>query len=321
MKNKIILEFEKPIKEIYTKIEELKSLTENKHDKYFAQGLNQLKEKAEVLKEKVYSNLDPIQIVQISRHPERPFFKDYIDNIFTDYLELHGDRIYGDDQALFGGMATFEDQEVMIIGQQRGKSAKENIKRNFGMPKPEGYRKSLRLMRLAEQFNRPIITFIDTKGAYPGICSEERGIAEAIAMNLREMSGLKVPILSIIIGEGGSGGALGIGVGNKVAILKYAIYSVISPEGCAAILWRDAALAPTAAKKLHLTSDKLLELKIVDEIINEPLTGAHSDHNQTYKNVKKYIKKELKKYIKYDGDKLIEDRYKRFRKLGEFSIQ
>jgi len=317
--NKFILEFEKPISALYKKIEELSELSSGKNKKDLSVDINIIKDKAEKLREKVFSNLEPIQIVQIARHPERPLTLDYVKSIFDDFLELHGDRYYADDTALIGGFATFEGQPVMVIGQQKGNSTKMNLYRNFGMPQPEGYRKAIRLMKMAEKFNIPIISFVDTPGAYPGLGSEERGVAEAIAHNLQDMAGISVPIICIVIGEGGSGGALGIAVGNKVAMLKYSIYSVITPEGCAAILWRDAGLSAIAADNLGIISDKLLEFNVVDEVIDEPVGGAHSDPPKVYKKVKAFLKKELKRYSKYSKEQIIEERYNRFRNLGQFS--
>ncbi len=312
---KVVLEFEKPISELYQKIEELKQISKNNHIDLEIEIGNMIK-RAETLKEKIFRNLEPIQIVQLARHQERPTFLDYVPLIFTDFIEMHGDRVYGDDKAMVGGIAKLDELPVMIIGQQRGKNTKENVFRNFGMANPEGYRKALRLMQLAEKFRRPIITFIDTIGAYPGIGAEERGQAEAIARNLREMSGLTVPVISIVIGEGGSGGALGIAVGNKVAMLQYAIYSVISPEGCASILWRDSAKAGIAAQQLGLTSTKLLELKVVDAIIPEPVGGAHTNAALAAQNITLYLRNELKTMVKWNATKIVHDRYDRFRKLG-----
>jgi acetyl-CoA carboxylase carboxyl transferase subunit alpha len=311
------LDFEKPILDLYTKIEELENLSKTeKLD--MSKDIQLLRSKAESLKKRIFENLEPIQVVKISRHPKRPVASDYIQNLFEDYIELHGDRLYGDDHALTGGLAKFNNQPVLVIAQQKGKNTKENIYRNFAMPQPEGYRKALRLMKFAEKFQIPIITLIDTPGAYPGLTSEERGVAEAIAQNLQEMIGIKVPIISIVIGEGGSGGALGIGVANTVAMLKYSIYSVISPEGCAAILWRSASMANVAATNLGLISDKLKELEIIDAIIEEPLEGAHTNPQKVYSKVQSFLKKELAKYEKYDELKIAEHRYNRFRKLGKY---
>ncbi len=316
MAPKNYLDFEKPIIQLYEKIEELKELS-NADNLDMTSDIENLKNKAEKLKQKIYENLEPIQVVKLSRHPERPITSDYIANVFEDFVELHGDRVFADDHAMIGGFAKFEGKPVMIIGQQRGKTTKEKIYRNFAMPQPEGYRKALRLMRLAEKFDIPIVTLIDTQGAYPGLGSEERGVAEAIAMNLREMMGITVPIISIVIGEGGSGGALGIAIGNTVAMLNYSIYSVISPEGCAAILWRDAGMAPTAAHNLGIVSAKLKELGIVDAIIEEPLEGAHTNHKKVFTKFRSFLKKELTKYEKYSDEKLLEQRYNRFRALGK----
>jgi acetyl-CoA carboxylase carboxyl transferase subunit alpha len=312
------LDFEKPINDLYKKIEELQALSDlEKLD--MTKDIELLTAKAESLRKKIYENLEPINIVKLSRHPQRPIACDYIENIFEGFVELHGDRSFGDDHALIGGLAKFEGKPVMVIAQQKGKTTKENIYRNFGMPQPEGYRKALRLMRFAEKFAIPIITLIDTPGAYPGLASEERGVAEAIALNLQEMIGIKVPIISVIIGEGGSGGALGIAIGNTVAMLTYSIYSVISPEGCAAILWRDAGMAPLAAANLGLISSKLKDLGIVDTIIEEPLEGAHTNHKKVFTKMRAFLKKELIKYEKFEKEELCNQRYDRFRKLGKFS--
>lgn len=316
---KFHLEFEKPVAELYAKIEELQKLPEEEDRKEVDENIAKLINKAEKLREKIYANLEPIQIVQVARHPERPLFLDYVDKCMTDYIELHGDRCFGDDKALIGGFAKFDGEPVMVIGHQRGKNTKENIYRNFGMPQPEGYRKALRLMRLAEKFNLPIICLVDVQGAYPGLGSEERGVAEAIAKNLEQMMGLRVPVIVVVIGEGGSGGALGIAVGNRVAMLKYSIYSVISPEGCAAILWRDAAMSPVAAQNLGLTSDRLKALDIIDDIIDEPVGGAHADPDKVYQKMSVFLRKELKRYAEYSPERLLEDRYQRFRKLGRFT--
>ncbi len=312
------LDFEKPILDLYKKIDELQALSD-KEGLDMTKDIEQLTQKAELLKTKIYENLEPINIVKLSRHPQRPISGDYIENIFEDFIELHGDRSYGDDHAIIGGLAKFEGRPVMIIAQQKGKTTKENIYRNFGMPQPEGYRKALRLMRFAEKFEIPIITLIDTPGAYPGLTSEERGVAEAIALNLQEMIGIKVPIISVVIGEGGSGGALGIAIGNTVAMLTYSIYSVISPEGCAAILWRDAGMSPLAATNLGLISSKLKELGIIDSIVEEPLEGAHTNYKKVFTKMRAFLKKELTKYSKYSHEELTNQRYDRFRKLGKYT--
>lgn len=317
--NKFHLEFEKPIVELYSKIDDLQKLSDEEGNKDLDDDIAKLILKAEKLREKIYANLEPIQIVQVARHPERPLLLDYVQHCMTDYIELHGDRCFGDDKALIGGFAKIDGEPVMVIGQQRGKNTKENIYRNFGMPQPEGYRKALRLMKLAEKFKIPIISLVDVQGAYPGLSGEERGVAEAIAKNLEQMMGLKVPVIVVVIGEGGSGGALGIAIGNRVAMLKYSIYSVISPEGCAAILWRDAAMSPVAAQNLGITSDRLKSFDIIDDIIDEPVGGAHADPDKVYKKMSAYLKKELKRYADYSPERLQEDRYQRFRKLGRFS--
>jgi acetyl-CoA carboxylase carboxyl transferase subunit alpha len=256
--------------------------------------------------------------VQLARHPQRPFALDYIEKGFTDFTEIHGDRAFGDDHAIVAGFAYLEGQPVVVIGQQKGRDTKENIRRNFAMPHPEGYRKALRLMKIAEKFNKPIITFIDTPGAYPGLGAEERGQAEAIARNLLEMAKLKVPVIAVIIGEGGSGGALGIGVANKVIMLENSIYSVISPEGCAAILWNDRERIQQASDVLRLTAQDLLGFKVVDDIVPEPEGGAHLDHDETVKNLKKILLKELKPLLDMSPAELEAQRYEKFRAMGVF---
>ena len=258
-------------------------------------------------------------IVQISRHPKRPVFQDYLKLIFKNFIALHGDRYFADDPAIVGGFAEIEGKKIMLVGHFKGKNTDENIERNFGMAKPEGYRKALRLMRLAERFNIPIVTIIDTPGAFPGIEAEERGQAESIAKNITEMAKIEVPIISVVIGEGGSGGALGIGVGDRILMLSRAIYSVISPEGCASILWRDAAYAPQAAKALNLTADALLKLGVIDEIIEEPSKGAHQGINKTAENVKKSIIKNLNLLISLSVDELLEKRYEKYSNMGKFA--
>lgn len=320
MKNDNSLDFEAPIRQLYQKIEELKDIA-SKSDKKntMDKEIESLKKKAAELKKKIYDNLEPINIVKIARHPDRPLTLDYIQNVFEGFVELHGDRLFGDDKAIIGGFAKIDGQKIMIIGEQRGHTTKENIYRNFGMPQPEGYRKALRIMKLAQKLKLPIISLIDTSGAFPGLGSEERGVAEAIAMNLQEMSALTVPVICIVIGEGGSGGALGIAVGNTVAMLKYSVYSVISPEGCAAILWRDASKADIAAKNLALTSEMLMKFGVVDTVIEEPQEGAHTAPEKVYKKVKQYLLKELKKYSGFSIQELKDQRYKRFRGLGSFN--
>ncbi|HPN83872.1 MAG TPA: acetyl-CoA carboxylase carboxyltransferase subunit alpha [Victivallales bacterium] len=313
-----ILEFEKPIYELEAKLEELQKLGENSNldvDK----ELEKLRQKANETKKTIYQSLSPWQKVQLARHPERPYTLDYISRVFTDFIELHGDRRYAEDPAIVGGFAKLDGEPVVVIGTQKGRNIKENVHRNFGCPHPEGYRKALRIMKLAEKAGKPIISIIDTPGAFPGIASEERHIGEAIAVNLREMFGLSVPIVVVVIGEGGSGGALGIGIGDKVALFENSYYSVITPEGCAAILWKDRSYSARAAEALKLTGKDLSELGIIDEIIPEPLGGAHRDWDATAALLKEYIKKNLKELSSMPVDKLIEKRYAKYRKIGFFS--
>jgi acetyl-CoA carboxylase carboxyl transferase subunit alpha len=278
-----------------------------------------LEDKVTSLRSEIYKNLDPWQIVQIMRHQKRPKTLDYISMIFTDFTEMHGDRSFGDDKAVIGGMAKLNDIPVMLVGIQKGKDTKENIMRNFGCGLPEGYRKALRLMKFAEKFHMPVITFIDTNGAFPGLEGEERGVAEAIARNLLEMSHLKVPIIVNVIGEGGSGGALGIGVGDRVLMFKYATYSVISFEGCASILWKDAAKASEAAKILKPTAKDLLQLNVIDEIIEEPMEGAHVDPETAAANLKKALVAHLSILLETPLEELLEKRYKKFRSMGVYT--
>jgi acetyl-CoA carboxylase carboxyl transferase subunit alpha len=274
--------------------------------------------KIEGLKSEIYSNLTAWQRVQLSRHSKRPYSLDYIERVFTDFEALHGDRRYREDAAIVGGPAFLDDQAVMVIGQQKGRNTKDNLKRNFGCPNPEGYRKAMRLMEMAEKFSLPVVTFIDTPGAYPGIGAEERHVAEAIAVNIREMSCLKVPIVTIVIGEGGSGGALGMAVADKVMILENCYYSVISPEGCAAILWKDRAAAPKAAEALKFSPEHLLEFGVVDKVLPEPLGGAHRDYEKAASTIKSAIKESLKGLTRKPIKKLLDERYERYRKLGVF---
>ncbi len=312
------LEFEKPIAELEQTLESLKKqATEQKID--LSAQIHSIEEKLETTKKEIFTNLTPWQRVQLARHPKRPYMLDYLQRIATNFIELHVDRRFADDHAIVGGMATIDTCRVMVIGQQKGRDTKENLMRNFGSPHPEGYRKALRLMQLAEKFELPVICFIDTPGAYPGVGAEERHIAEAIAVNLREMMVLKTPLLAVVIGEGGSGGALGIGVCDRVLIMENAYYSVISPEGCAAILWKDRANAAQAAAALKLTAKDLLELDIVDEIIPEPLGGAHRDFDTTAATLKKTVLKHLEKLNDMKTSELLEARYKKFRKIGEFT--
>lgn len=318
MKTEFILEFEKPLRDLAIQLAELERSSEaNAVD--VQPEIASITAKMEKTKEQIYTNLNAWQRVQIARHPRRPYALDYIDNLFTDFQELHGDRLFGDDRSIVGGTAFFQDQPVMVIGQQKGRNTKENLLRNFGCPHPEGYRKALRLMHMAERFQLPVITLIDTPGAYPGIGAEERHVAEAIAVNIREMSLLKIPIIALVIGEGGSGGALGIGLGDRVLILENAYYSVISPEGCAAILWKDRAYAPDAAKALKLGSVDLLKLGIVDEAVPEPMGGAHTDPEKTFANVGQYIQRHLADLSKRSVSQRLDERYAKYRRMGVYS--
>ncbi len=311
------LEFEKPIIELERKIGELKGLSTHK-DISISGEISKLEGKLMLIKKDIYENLTPWQRVQIARHPKRPYTLDYIEMITTDFIEIHGDRHFADDKALICGLATIDGERVVVMGHQKGRDTKENLERNFGSAHPEGYRKAMRVMDMAEKFNLPIVTFIDTPGAYPGIGAEERGQAEAIAYNLREMADLKTPIIVFIIGEGGSGGALGIGVGDKVYVLENAYYSVISPEGCAAILWKERARSPDAALALKLTARDLFDMKIIDGIIREPLGGAHRNPQETAENIKKIIKKDLAAFKNISREKLTDARYAKIRSIGVF---
>ena len=315
--SKYVLDFEKPIIELEDKIKELKEVA-SFHGEEITEDIVKLEKKLESMKKKIYGNLTPWQRVLLARHPERPYTLDYIRMIFKDFIELHGDRYFGDDKAIVGGFAKLDDKKVMVIGEQKGRDTNEKIERNFGMPHPEGYRKALRLMKLAEKFSLPVITFVDTPGAYPGIGAEERGQGEAIAKNLREMAVLKVPIIVVIIGEGASGGALAIAVGDRILMLENAWYSVISPEGCAAILYGDRAKADIMAEQLRLTADDLLKLKVIDEKIPEPLGGAHKDPAWTAARIKESILKHLKDLENLPTDVLIDRRIEKYAKMGEF---
>jgi acetyl-CoA carboxylase carboxyl transferase subunit alpha len=315
----ITFDFEQPIVEIDKRIEELKK-SEQEQSINLSEQIKNLEKTRDELKQKIYGSLSPWQRVQIARHPQRPYSQDYIKFIFENVVELHGDRCFGDDHAVLCAIAELDAKPVAVIGHQKGKTLEENLDRNFGMAHPEGYRKAMRIMKLAEKFDRPIITFIDTSGAYPGIAAEERGQAEAIARNLREMSNLKVPIITVVIGEGGSGGALGIGVSNKVLCLENSYYSVISPEGCAAILFRDGAKAVDAADALKLTSKDLLKLKVIDEIIKEPIGGAHYNPAKMAANVKAALVKYLKAYSDMNRKKVVKERYLRFRNMGIYEL-
>ena len=312
------LEFEQPIAELEAKIDELNYVSDDA-DINISDEVKKLKEKSRALTESIFSNLTPWQVSQLARHPQRPYTLDYIIRIFTDFEELHGDRHYGDDHAIVGGIARLNDQPVMVIGQQKGRDTKEKLRRNFGMPRPEGYRKALRLMEMAERFRLPILTFIDTPGAYPGIGAEERGQSEAIARNLLVMSHLKTPIICTVIGEGGSGGALAIGVGDQTLMLQYSTYSVISPEGCASILWKSAEKASDAAEALGITSGRLRDLGMIDRIISEPLGGAHRNVDAVVDNVKQALVETLGELQKKSLDELLEARYQRLQAYGQFT--
>jgi acetyl-CoA carboxylase carboxyl transferase subunit alpha len=312
------LDFESPVREIEKMVEKLKHLAEKEKGDYTEQ-IAKLEKRIVDQRKEVYSNLTPWQKVQVARHPKRPILEDYIRMIFTDFTELHGDRRFSDDRALIGGFARLGKHDVMLIGHNKGKTIEDNLDRNFGSARPEGYRKALRLMKLAEKFNVPVVTMIDTSGAFPGKEAEERGQAEAIARNLVEMAGLTVPIVCVVTGEGGSGGALGIGVGDAILMLSFSIYSVISPEGCASILWRDGKYAPEAAEALKITSDSLLELGVIDEIISEPDCAAHNAPERTAAEVKKVVEKQLDRLKRYSSSRLIHKRFEKFSKMGMFN--
>jgi acetyl-CoA carboxylase carboxyl transferase subunit alpha len=311
------LEFEQSISDLEAKIEELRFVQDDSAVD-ISEDIARLQKKSNALTKDIYAKLTPWQMAQVARHPQRPFTLDYIGALFTDFQELHGDRSYADDPSIVGGLARFNGQSVMVIGQQKGRDTKEKILRNFGMPRPEGYRKAMRLMRLAEKFGIPVLTFVDTPGAYPGIGAEERGQSEAIGRNLYVMAELKVPIICTIIGEGGSGGALALAVGDIVMMLQYAIYSVISPEGCASILWKSADKAPEAAETLGITANRLKTLGLIDKIINEPLGGAHRDHAAMAQNLKKALQDALRSFASKGIDELIEARFDRLMDYGKF---
>ena len=315
--NKQTLDFEKPLVELEQKIAELKKQSEDRNIDLGGEICG-MQNKLESMRGQIYGNLSAWQRVQISRHIARPFFLDYVRMAFTDFVELKGDRLFGDDASMPGGLASIDGIRCVVIGQQKGRDMKENLLRNFGSPHPEGYRKALRLMRLAEKFGLPVVALIDTPGAYPGVGAEERHIAEAIAVNIRDMMALRTPVVSVVIGEGGSGGALGIGVADRVLILENAYYSVISPEGCAAILWKHRKHAPEAAEALKLSSPDLLKMGLVDGVIPEPSGGAHCDPVQAAENLKSAISQELQALLKTPVDKLLRARYDKFRKMGVF---
>lgn len=311
------LEFEQPIAELEAKIEELRKVSRNgEFDLGLEEEVNKLKEKSLTLTKKIFAELGAWQVAQLARHPMRPYTLDYIKHIFTDFDELAGDRTFANDAAIVCGTARLGDRPVMVIGHQKGRDTHEKIRRNFGMPRPEGYRKALRMFEMAERFKMPIITFIDTPGAYPGIGAEERGQSEAIARNLKVMAGLKVPVLCTVIGEGGSGGALAIGVGDQVNMLQYSTYSVISPEGCASILWKSAEKAPLAADAMGITAGRLKELNLIDEVIAEPLGGAHRAHEQMAMALKNALQRDLAKLDKFSIPELLDRRYKRLLGFG-----
>ncbi len=312
------LEFEQPIAELEAKIEELRYITDDSEIN-IGEEITRLQAKSKSLTESIFSNLSAWQISQLARHPQRPYTFDYIESIFTDFEELHGDRAFKDDQAIVGGLARLDGRPVMVIGHQKGRDTKEKVLRNFGMPRPEGYRKALRLMLMAERFKMPIITFIDTPGAYPGVGAEERGQSEAIARNLLVMSKLKTPIICTVIGEGGSGGALAIGVGDRVMMLKYSTYAVISPEGCASILWKSAEKASDAAEAMGITSERLLELGLINRVIPEPLGGAHRDPSRMAKTLKQALIENLEYYDNIDEETMLKERYERLLSFGNYS--
>ena len=313
----IVLDFEKPIVELENKIKELKKFTKEE-DIDLSEEIKNLNTRLDKLKEEIFKNLTSWQKVLLSRHPDRPYTLDYVGMIMDDFIEIHGDRHFADDKALITGLARIGEFKFMLLGHQKGRDMKENLERNFGCAHPEGYRKAMRLMNLAEKYRIPVVCFIDTPGAYPGIGAEERGQAEAIAYNLREMAGLKVPIIVFVIGEGGSGGALGIGVGDRVYVLENAYYSVISPEGCAAILWRDRSKAPSAAKSLKLTAPELVELGIIDGVVPEHLGGAHRNPEKTADEIKKVIISSLTELQALSVEELLDGRYKKFRNMGVY---
>lgn len=309
------LEFEKPLVELENRLLQLRA---SEDPEAVSAEITKLQERLGRMQQRIYASLTPWQRAQVARHPKRPHTLDLFRLLLEDFLELHGDRVFGDDGAVVGGLARFEGESVVVVGHQKGRDTRENIARNFGMPHPEGYRKALRLMQLGVKFRAPILTFIDTPGAYPGLGAEERGQAQAIAVNLREMAGLATPIVCVVTGEGGSGGALAIGVGDRVLMLEHAIYSVISPEGCAAILWGNAAKAPEAAELMRVTAPDLLRLGVIDAIVPEPVGGAHRNWNETAANLRAALRDQLWALQSRSGDQLLADRYERFRRIGVF---
>jgi len=311
------LDFEQPIAELEARIDELRFVQDDSAVD-ISEEISRLQKKSQALTKDIYSKLSPWQVAQVARHPQRPYTLDYVGALFTDFEELHGDRSFSDDPSMIGGLARFNGQPVMVIGHQKGRDTKDKIYRNFGMPRPEGYRKALRLMRLAEKFGLPVLTFVDTPGAYPGIGAEERGQAEAIGRNLYVMAELRVPVVSTIIGEGGSGGALAVAVGDVVMMLQYATYSVISPEGCASILWKSAEMAPEAAETLGITASRLKTLGLVDKIVTEPLGGAHRDHAAAAQSLKKALQDALRSLADKRPAELVETRFERLMDYGKF---
>jgi acetyl-CoA carboxylase carboxyl transferase subunit alpha len=316
MATQFYMEFEKPLAELDKKIQELHTMSTDTMD--LKAEITKLEKKSDKMREEIFSNLTRAQTAQVARHINRPFTMDYVNLVFTDFIELHGDRNFGDDHAIVAGLARLDGEPVMVIGHQKGRDTKEKVYRNFGMPNPEGYRKALRFMKLAERFKLPIITLVDTPGAFPGIGAEERGQAEAIARNLLEMAQLKVPIIVVITGEGGSGGALAIAVGDRILMLEFAVYAVISPEGCAAILWSDGTKGAQAAEALKPTARDIKELEVIDEIIKEPLGGAHRDHRTMADTLHEALSRNLRELKKLTGEELVEERYQKFRKMSRF---
>ena len=317
MSKRHFLDFESPIAELESKIDELRYV-QNESAVDISEEIDRLSQKSQQLTKDIYSSLTPWQVTQIARHPQRPYTLDYIDELFTEFQELHGDRAFAEDAAIVGGIARFGGEPCMVIGHQKGRDTKEKILRNFGMPKPEGYRKALRLMKLAEKFNMPVFTFVDTPGAYPGVGAEERGQSEAIGRNLYVMAELRVPIICTVIGEGGSGGALAVAVGDTLMMLQYSIYSVISPEGCASILWKSSDKAPEAAETLGITASRLKTLGLIDKVIQEPLGGAHRDHGAVMQSVRKALVESLKDLQTMPVDELIEKRFERVLGYGKY---